>query len=270
LEHQWLSDPKSQPTQSQPQGLGGDSMWAIESFDHDQPPIVESLPADSNRPRQATISGTNFDSVLLSNSQEDFSQPMNQLHLGTPASKALHNAKHPIDIASWCEPSKNMRHDESSAALLSSPSDMRRPSPVSSTLSAARLSPVKETHVENFRSQTNRTTEPSDGAGDIDLSINHKRKRDRPSRSGTNNGKMEESGSLSPAPTVEFDSLGQSVELPKRSPDDIRHATRASSRIKARMSHSHSATTKASHPAAVGVTRHSPKLSRKRKSMRLD
>lgn len=89
LDHDWLSEPSSQPMESQRIGLGGDSMWSIQSFD--------SLQADSdfgygygygpgsianNWQRPATVSGTRLESGV--EGSDDFSQPLTKLHLNTP------------------------------------------------------------------------------------------------------------------------------------------------------------------------------------------
>ncbi|WVN85958.1 uncharacterized protein L203_101116 [Cryptococcus depauperatus CBS 7841] len=83
LRNQWLSDPTSQPTASQQVGLGGDSMWSIQSFDSPIPSDsyleVES-PFQWDRP--TTASGTNLESGM--GGSDDFSQPMTNLHLATP------------------------------------------------------------------------------------------------------------------------------------------------------------------------------------------
>lgn len=88
LEHEWLAGPSSQQSESQKQGLGGDSVWEIESFDEDFAPASDEGHHDWSRPM--TASGTNLESGmggLGSSASEDFSQPMHNLHLYTPGIK---------------------------------------------------------------------------------------------------------------------------------------------------------------------------------------
>ncbi|KAE8538264.1 hypothetical protein D1P53_005604 [Cryptococcus gattii VGV] len=86
LDHDWLSEPSSQPMESQRIGLGGDSMWSIQSFDSLQPDFdlgydngPESI---ANWQRPATVSGTRLESGV--EGSDDFSQPLTKLHLNTP------------------------------------------------------------------------------------------------------------------------------------------------------------------------------------------
>ncbi|OCF71335.1 CAMK protein kinase [Kwoniella mangroviensis CBS 8886] len=107
LDHEWLSGPSSQISESQvpaSQALGGDSVWSIESFD-DQFPLDQNPNQDgySSDPlngndanvdgstedigrwsRPMTASGTNYESLGEYGSEESFSQPMGNLHLNTP------------------------------------------------------------------------------------------------------------------------------------------------------------------------------------------
>ncbi|WVW81634.1 hypothetical protein I302_103629 [Kwoniella bestiolae CBS 10118] len=103
LDHEWLSGPSSQISESQlpaSQALGGDSVWSIESFD-DQFPLDQnnnnnhsSDPMNGDQvgseegigrwSRPMTASGTNYESLGEYGSEESFSQPMGNLHLNTP------------------------------------------------------------------------------------------------------------------------------------------------------------------------------------------
>lgn len=83
LDHDWLSEPSSQPMESQRVGLGGDSMWSIQSFDSIQPDLFGYGPeSTANWQRPATVSGTRLESGV--EGSDDFSQPLTKLHLNTP------------------------------------------------------------------------------------------------------------------------------------------------------------------------------------------
>ncbi|KIR31834.1 CAMK protein kinase, partial [Cryptococcus deuterogattii MMRL2647] len=83
LDHDWLSEPSSQPMESQRIGLGGDSMWSIQSFDSIQPDLFGyGLESTANWQRPATVSGTRLESGV--EGSDDFSQPLTKLHLNTP------------------------------------------------------------------------------------------------------------------------------------------------------------------------------------------
>ena len=92
LEHEWLAGPSSQHSESQPQALGGDSVWEINSFDNDDEEREDDLftnngdamSDDGRWTRPATVSGTNMESAIGGGSDESFSQPMNNLRLTTP------------------------------------------------------------------------------------------------------------------------------------------------------------------------------------------
>lgn len=71
LNHAWLYAPSSEPIESQ--GLGGDSMYSVESFSEDE---------DWSRAPSAMS-----DSVR-SGSRESFSQPMGNLQLGPDKRKS--------------------------------------------------------------------------------------------------------------------------------------------------------------------------------------
>lgn len=79
LQHPWLAGPSTQHSDSSRLGLGGDSVWDIQSFPSDAPDPDE--PGDWFRP--PTVSGTNLESGLLG-SDTSFSQPMEMLRLATP------------------------------------------------------------------------------------------------------------------------------------------------------------------------------------------
>lgn len=95
LVHEWLSGPSSLPneSQSQSQGLFGDSMWNIQSFDSDAETSdggEMEVDADDTRTdwtRPVTMSATNFDSASAGDGSslggESFSQPMENLRLST-------------------------------------------------------------------------------------------------------------------------------------------------------------------------------------------
>ncbi|KAK4687813.1 ser/thr/tyr protein kinase RAD53, partial [Tremellales sp. Uapishka_1] len=84
LEHEWLAGPSSQITESQaPQMLGGDSMWAINSFDDESSFGNDFDGQDREWTRPVTASVTGPD-LLKNASEEDFSQPMGNLKLDTP------------------------------------------------------------------------------------------------------------------------------------------------------------------------------------------
>lgn len=78
LDHEWLVGPSSQTTESQRQRLGGDSMWAIESFEDE-----DSVEMDDGYQwtRPTTVSGTNFESGIGGDFEESFSQPMGLLRI---------------------------------------------------------------------------------------------------------------------------------------------------------------------------------------------
>lgn len=88
LDHAWLSEPSSQPMESQPIGLGGDSMWSIQSFDSSPSDFdfgngPESSAKNWQRPATtATVSVTGLESGV--EGSDDFSQPLTKLHLNTP------------------------------------------------------------------------------------------------------------------------------------------------------------------------------------------
>lgn len=82
LDHDWLSEPSSQPVESQRMGLGGDSMWSIQSFDSLQPEFNYGPGNTTDWQRPATVSGTRLESGI--EGSDDFSQPMTKLHLNTP------------------------------------------------------------------------------------------------------------------------------------------------------------------------------------------
>lgn len=88
LDHDWLSEPSSQPMESQSIGLGGDSMWSIQSFDSSPSDFdfgygPESTAKNWQRPATtATVSGTRLESGV--EGSDDFSQPLTKLHLNTP------------------------------------------------------------------------------------------------------------------------------------------------------------------------------------------
>lgn len=87
LDHDWLSEPSSQPMESPTIGLGGDSMWSIQSFDCSPSDIEfgygpESSAKNWQRPAMtATVSGTRLESGV--EGSDDFSQPLTKLHLNT-------------------------------------------------------------------------------------------------------------------------------------------------------------------------------------------
>jgi hypothetical protein len=116
LNHEWLAGPSSQQTESQRHGLGGDSVWEIESLDDDYnygggsgDGIADAdldghhyngytsgtgtgtgVDGDDRRQdwsRPMTASGTNLESGMGQSSSEDFSQPMHNLHLDTPSGR---------------------------------------------------------------------------------------------------------------------------------------------------------------------------------------
>ena len=81
LEHDWLAGPSSQRSASQRTGLGGDSIWSIESFEGDDAFVDEAGDEDRHWSRPMTASGTNFESNGRSDSHESFSQPMGNLRI---------------------------------------------------------------------------------------------------------------------------------------------------------------------------------------------
>ncbi|WWC85654.1 uncharacterized protein L201_000520 [Kwoniella dendrophila CBS 6074] len=105
LAHEWLAGPSSQIAASQlppSQVLGGDSQWGIQRFESEFPFDQGFDPSsDDNEKingesageqdeigrwsRPMTASGTNYESLGEFNSEESFSQPMNNLHLNTPS-----------------------------------------------------------------------------------------------------------------------------------------------------------------------------------------
>lgn len=101
LDHEWLAGPSSQPVASQQQGLGGDSMWSIDSYEDDASAGSEADEQEA-RTRQVTVSGTNFDSHLGEGSGESFSQPMQQLSLRTPARPSKLSVVQPPLVQEWC------------------------------------------------------------------------------------------------------------------------------------------------------------------------
>jgi serine/threonine/tyrosine protein kinase RAD53 len=131
LHHEWLTGP-TRPM-SQPIGLGGDSVWEIESFEGDSDEDEERL-----WERPATLSGTNLASgvvdVLASRgdlgSDDSFSQPLENLRLATPA--ASRTTRLTIDV-----PSPHVNHAEASPAsppLTDEDQDVEAAVPVPSTL----------------------------------------------------------------------------------------------------------------------------------------
>ncbi|BEI90384.1 uncharacterized protein CcaverHIS019_0304540 [Cutaneotrichosporon cavernicola] len=99
LMHEWLSGPSSFPSEpSQSQPLFGDSMWNIKDFRSDEAGTSDGGDLDMNDDatrsdwtRPATMSATNFGSASMGasfggasvSSNDSFSQPMENLRLGT-------------------------------------------------------------------------------------------------------------------------------------------------------------------------------------------
>lgn len=76
-------------------------MWSIDSYEDDAS-VHSDIEAVNERPRQATVSGTNFDSLRGDGSAESFSQPMEQLSLRTPAKPSKLSAVHAPNVEDWC------------------------------------------------------------------------------------------------------------------------------------------------------------------------
>jgi serine/threonine protein kinase len=147
LEHEWLAGPSSQQSESQQSHrLGGDSEWAIQSFDDYNPYDDEQWAGP------LTTSGTNLESAAALGSDESFSQPMGNLHINTPATR--HNE---LDAKSATAP---IEVDEPPSPPLTEEREhtkRKQPEPNTSTaFSSGSLSPIPNEEVGSTPSRTRR------------------------------------------------------------------------------------------------------------------
>ena len=213
LAHGWLTETSSEASESQ-QKLGGDSMWAIESFDEDS---ISGGDDDSQGEwtRPMTTSGTNLASGAGIHSEESFSQPMGNLRLDTLGARAQ----------------DSMKFTPLSPDKLDCQSRLDEPIPEERTL--PRL-PLRLVHKSAHHSPPSPplTDETHDGTvtkpdveavrdrGDAKTSPpSHKRKLVTKQQSLSRCGDMFSSGSLSPPPSDEHD-VGPSAH-PKMIPEAL-------------------------------------------------
>jgi len=260
LDHQWLSDLRSQRTESQQQGLGGDSMWSIESFDRDSSPAETREYLVDPRHRQATVSGTNGDSAIGDgDSQESFSQPMNNLRLGPPAHWRFDKSQDPKD-----DPPVALPVDGPDARPVESPQlRHERSSPPSPPLTE-NIQPGNTRHKPQTPLTGPLTPALSDDERALQQSANRKRKRTIPQNPDASVHPMFDSGSLSSVPQSDRDEDGRS-STPSHLPP-IPHPADKAGRINTRAMGRMTQSTEPLDPTRI---RQSPRTAKNRKSLRL-